>query len=57
MSEQWLLFDLVNLQWVVRVWERIGADKRKQLVAILAEMGRSAVVRVPLSGEERRDEP
>jgi len=43
-NEQKLLFQSDQEVWVERLWLRVPAASRRQILAILAEMARSALV-------------
>ena len=58
MSEQDHLFAKPSPSWIEAVWRTIAADRRREALAILAEMGRCALgTRVRDRDEGRRDEP
>ncbi len=57
MSEQRLLFEPRRPPWVDRLWQEIPTDTRRQLISILAEMGRNDPQRGRKEPpEEERDE-
>jgi hypothetical protein len=43
MSEQIRMFEPELPNWVEKVWCKIDPDKRRELIAILAEMGKSVL--------------
>jgi hypothetical protein len=43
MSEQLRLFEADLRSWVERIWTKAGPEPRREIIAILAEMGRCAV--------------
>jgi hypothetical protein len=43
MSEQLRMFEPELPSWVEGVWCKIDPDKRRELIAILAEMGKSVL--------------
>jgi len=49
MSEQLRLFELDLTSWVERLWTKVDAEPRREIILILAGMGRQAL--------ERRQEP
>jgi len=53
MSKQQLLFDPREQTWVNRLWRTLHADRRRQVISILAEMGRAALSRRPPKANPR----
>lgn len=47
MSKQLLLFDPQLQAWIQRIWLRIDAEKRRQMLSILAEMARASLTAQP----------
>jgi len=43
MSEQLRLFEPDLRSWVERIWIKAGPEPRREIIAILAEMGRCAL--------------
>lgn len=43
MSEQLQIFPSERPVWIDELWQRIGPDRRKDAVAILAQMARDAL--------------
>ena len=39
MDPQLNLFEKATLPWVERLWERVGAEQREAVLAVLAQMG------------------
>ena len=57
MNEQKLLFRLEQEVWIERLWRRVPLETRRQIIAILAEMGKTAVAdRASRQRQEARDE-
>ena len=44
MSQQRSLFELSTAPWVVRLWESVDPERRREVLALLAEMARDALV-------------
>ena len=44
MRQQRSLFETGTAPWVVRLWETIDPEKRQEVLAIVAEMGRDNLV-------------
>lgn len=55
MPQQLLLFDAQEPTWAERLRQGLGAEARRQVIAILAEMARTAV-ESPLPRDRRDDE-
>ena len=47
MSEQQLLFNPWERTWIGRTWRAIDPEQRREILGILAEMGRAAVAGRP----------
>ncbi len=47
MSEQQALFDPWERTWIGRTWRAIDPEERREILGILAEMGRAAVAGRP----------
>jgi len=47
MSKQLLLFDPRIPAWVRELWNRIDAQKRRDILSILANMGRASLTASP----------
>lgn len=57
MSQQRSLFETGTAPWVVRLWDTIDPEKRREVLAILAEMARDDLVALsPLSREGKNHE-
>jgi len=57
MSEQGLLFKRPRSPWVDRLWDRIPAEKRREIISMLADLARKALIRrEDESQEEKADE-
>jgi len=60
MSKQRLLFQPQRSPWVDQLWRRIPPKRRRQIIAVLAEMARITLKQVETSplrrGKERDDE-
>ena len=57
MSEQRLLFELHPLPWVESLWRKVDSKRRREVVSLLAEMGRAALgARRQVRKEERGHE-
>ena len=57
MSQQRSLFETGTAPWVVRLWDTIDLEKRREVLAILAEMARDDLVALsPLSREGKNHE-
>jgi TorA maturation chaperone TorD len=55
MSQQRSLFETETAPWVVRLWDTIDPEKRREVLAILAEMARDDLVAVCSPGKEGRN--
>jgi len=55
MSKQLSLFEEALAGWISRLWTTVDPDKRREVVTILAEMGRKAVVAKGLPGRPRKE--
>lgn len=57
-SQQRSLFEVGTAPWVVRLWEAIVPEKRQEVLALLAEMARDALVGVkPIRRKDTTNEP
>ena len=57
MSQQRSLFETGTAPWVVRLWSTIDAEKRQEVLTVLAEMARDAVAASrPISREGEHHE-
>ena len=56
MNEQKLLFQSDQEVWVERLWLRVPAASRRQILAILAEMARAALVDHPSTKAKEADD-
>ena len=57
MEEQLKLFESATTRWVERLWERVGAESREAVVAVLAQMAKARLEeRSSLRTKERADE-
>jgi len=52
MSEQLRLFERGLGSWVERVWTKVDSDRRREIVAVLAEMGRCTLEQQGESAKE-----
>lgn len=57
MNEQKLLFQPEQEAWIERLWSRVPAETRRQILAILAQMANAALAgRIDRKPEEVTDE-
>lgn len=56
MSEQQELFDRWEGTWIGRTWRALSPARRREIVRLLGEMGRVAVVGHPPAGQAAEDE-
>lgn len=57
MNEQKLMFQPEQEAWIERLWSRVPAETRRQILAILAQMANAALVRrIDRKPEEVTDE-
>jgi hypothetical protein len=57
MSQQRSLFEIGTAPWVVQLWDTIDPEKRREILAILAEMARDNLVALgPISLEDENHE-
>jgi len=54
MSEQIRLFEADLRSWAEAVWKQAGPEPRREIIAILAEMGRCALKEQRKSAKEAR---
>ena len=57
MEEQLTLFEVASKRWVERLWERVGAERRDAVLAVLAQMATTRLEQLSSSRtKERADE-
>lgn len=57
MNEQKLMFQPEQEAWIERLWSRVPAETRRQILAILAQMANAALARrIDRKPEEVTDE-
>ena len=57
MNKQLLLFDSRIPAWVRELWNRIDAQKRREILSILAKMARASLTAPPaIKAKETHDE-
>ena len=57
MGEQLELFETAERQWIKRLWESMSPEARKEVVDLLAEIGKTALkVRKAGNNDENKEE-